>query len=64
MKLTYCDFCGAKMLKDDFVGSIDFGLEPRFGGKPKSISFEGCSNCIDEVHDMILKLTEKTKKKA
>jgi hypothetical protein len=63
MKLVYCDFCGAKLLKNDFVGSVDFKLEPRFGGKSKTVSFEGCSHCIDEVHDMVTNLAERSKTK-
>lgn len=63
MKVPYCDFCGAKLKQDDEMSTIDFKLSARFGGVKKQRNFEGCPHCVDEVHDMVLKIIVEMNKK-
>ncbi len=64
MKVTYCDFCGAKLKQDDETSTVEFKLSMRFGGIPKQRIFEGCTACVDEVHKMVIKVAiEMSKKK-
>ena len=64
MLVTYCDFCGEKILTDAGAGvfTVTFSLPMVFGGRGRTTLFHGCDNCVEEVYELISKFSEKSKR--